>query len=380
MRRQWNINGRFLTQSLTGVQRYAHEMVRALDHLLCEDHPLARGLEVRLLAPPVGADHVRLRAIRLVSVGRAGGHLWEQTVLPRYARGGLVSLCNTGPLVARKHIVCIHDLNTRSFPSSYSARFRALYRILQSGLGRSATRIATVSQFSAHEIARYAVCPADRIIIIPSGHEHTGRWTPRHSAVTRAVAGSNTIVLIGSTAPHKNVTLILGLAQRLQAVGLRVAVVGSADSRVFATNAAASGPQNIVWLGRLSDSEVAALLGDCLCLAFPSFVEGFGLPPLEAMALGCPVVASDRASLPEVCGEAALYASPGDPDAWFAQLLRLSRNPHLRARMIELGHTRSSIFRWTASAELYLQAMAYADGLAIAREPAREPACVPDPF
>jgi glycosyltransferase involved in cell wall biosynthesis len=157
-------------------------------------------------------------------------------------------------------------------------------------------------------------------------------------------------------------------------------VVGSADSRVFATNAAAPEAQNIAWLGRLSDSEVAALLGDCLCLAFPSFVEGFGLPPLEAMALGCPVVASDRASLPEVCGEAALYASPGDPDAWFAQLLRLSRNPHLRARMIELGHTRSSIFRWTASAELYLQAMAYADGLAIAREPAREPACVPDPF
>jgi glycosyltransferase involved in cell wall biosynthesis len=374
--RRWSINGRFVTQSITGVQRYAQEIVRALDRLLCEDHRLARGLEVQLLVPPDGTDDLDLRAIRLKSVGRVKGHLWEQTVLPRHVRGGLVSLCNTGPLAARKHIVCIHDLNTRSFPSSYSMRFRALYRVLQPALGRCATRIATVSQFSANEIASYSVCPRDRIIVIPNGHEHTNRWTPRHSAATLVAAGPNTIVLIGSTAPHKNVALILDLAQQLHAVGLRIAVAGLGDPRVFATNAAAPPTQNVAWLGRLSDSELAALLGNCLCLAFPSFVEGFGLPPLEAMALGCPVVASDRASLPEVCGEAALYASPADPDAWLAQFVRLSRDPELRASMIEQGRARASAFRWTASAELYLQAMAQADGLSDAMEPAGAPMCV----
>jgi glycosyltransferase involved in cell wall biosynthesis len=376
MRRQWSINGRFLAQSITGVQRYAHEIVHALDHLLCEDHPLARGLEVQLLVPPGGTDHLGLRAIRLKSVGRVKGHLWEQIVLPHHARGGLVSLCNTGPLAARKHIVCIHDLNTRSFPSSYSMRFRALYRMLQPALGRCAARIATVSQFSADEIARYAVCPADRIVVIPNGHEHTNRWTPHHSAATRAAAGPNTIVIVGSAAPHKNVRLILDLARRLEGAGLRIAVAGLGDSRVFATDAAAPRAQNVAWLGRLSDSELAALLGDCLCLAFPSFVEGFGLPPLEAMALGCPVIASDRASLPEVCGEAALYASPNDPDAWLAQFVRLSQDPELRTRMIERGRARASAFRWTGSAELYLQAMAHADGLADAMEPAGAPICV----
>jgi glycosyltransferase involved in cell wall biosynthesis len=376
MRRQWSINGRFVTQSVTGVQRYAQEVVRALDHLLCEDHPLAGGLEVQLLVPPGGTDHLGLRAIRLKSVGRVKGHLWEQIELPRHAGGGLVSLCNTGPLAARKHIVCIHDLNTRSFPSSYSMRFRALYRMLQPALGRCAARIATVSQFSANEIARYSVCPLDRIIVIPNGHEHTNRWTPHHSAATRAAAGPNTIVIVGSAAPHKNVRLILDLARRLEGAGLRIAVAGLGDSRVFATDAAAPRAQNVAWLGRLSDSELAAMLGDCLCLGFPSFAEGFGLPPLEAMALGCPVIASDRASLPEVCGEAALYASPNDPDAWLAQFVRLSQDRELRARMIKLGRARASTFRWAGSAEFYLQAMAHADGLADTIKPAGAPICV----
>jgi glycosyltransferase involved in cell wall biosynthesis len=369
MRRQWSINGRFVTQPVTGVQRYAREIVRALDHLLCEGHPLVQGLDVQLLVPPDGDDHLRLQAIRVKSVGRVTGHLWEQIALPRHAPGGLVSLCNTGPLLPRKHIVCIHDLNTRSFPSSYTMRFRALYSMLQPALGRRAVQIATVSQFSANEIARYSVCPLDRIVVIPNGHEHIDRWTPHHSAATRVAAGPNAIAIVGSTAPHKNIRLILGLAGRLQGVGLRIVVVGLGDARVFAADAVAPRAQNVACLGRLSDSEAAALLRDCLCLAFPSFVEGFGLPPLEAMALGCPVIASDCASLPEVCGDAALYASPNDPDAWLAQFVRLNRDPELRVRMIERGRARASTFRWTRSAELYLQAMADADGLAHAVEP-----------
>jgi glycosyltransferase involved in cell wall biosynthesis len=254
-------------------------------------------------------------------------------------------------------------------------RFRALYRTLQPALGRCAAQITTVSQFSANEIAYYSVCPLDRIIVIPNGHEHTNRWNSCHSAATRAVAASNTIILIGSTAPHKNIALIVDLAPRLHAAGLCIAVAGLSDPRVFATTAPGLRTQNVARLGRLSDSELAALLGDSLCLAFPSFVEGFGLPPLEAMALGCPVVVSDRASLPEVCGEAALYASPNDPDAWLAQFVRLSRDHELRTRMIERARFRASKFLWTKSAEQYLQIMAHTDGLIDAIEPTRASIC-----
>jgi glycosyltransferase involved in cell wall biosynthesis len=109
---------------------------------------------------------------------------------------------------------------------------------------------------------------------------------------------------------------------------------------------------------------LAALLQNCLCLAFPSLVEGFGLPALEAMALGCPVVVSDRASLPEICGDAALYASPEDADAWFSRFMELATKPALRERMIARGRAAASRFSWAASAERYLQAMAVIDGVA----------------
>ena len=110
--RQWTINGRFLSQPVTGTQRYAHEVVRALDALLATD-PTLTGLDVELLLPP-NADPIPLRAIRVRRAGRLTGHAWEQAVLGPAARGGLISLCNTGPVLHPRHIVCIHDLNARA--------------------------------------------------------------------------------------------------------------------------------------------------------------------------------------------------------------------------------------------------------------------------
>jgi glycosyltransferase involved in cell wall biosynthesis len=365
MRRQWSINGRFATQSITGVQRYAHEVVRGLDQLLSEGHPLAHDLDVELVFPPGTPNLLNLRSIRSRRVGHVGGHLWEQTVLPRHAPNGLVSLCNTGPLVARKQIVCIHDVNTRSYPSSYSLQFRALYRALLPALGRTAAALATVSHYSAHELVRYGVCAKEKIAVMPDGHEHALRWLPRHSAETRAAASPNTIVINGSPVPHKNVRLVLELADRLESAGLRIAVVGVSDPRVFRAGEFGPPADNIFWLGRVSDNELAALLLDSMCLAFPSFVEGFGLPPLEAMALGCPVVVSDRASLPEICAEAALYASATNPEDWFASFMRLQKDAHTRAELVKRGRARALLFSWRRTAELYLHAMARADGIRI---------------
>jgi glycosyltransferase involved in cell wall biosynthesis len=112
--------------------------------------------------------------------------------------------------------------------------------------------------------------------------------------------------------------------------------------------------KGIIWLGRVSNDELAALLKDSLCLAFPSYVEGFGLPALEAMALGCPVVASDRASIPEVCGTAALYAAPDDRAAWLGHFLRLQSDAALRLDLTEKGRARAKHFSWRQSAQLYL--------------------------
>jgi glycosyltransferase involved in cell wall biosynthesis len=362
MARRWTINGRFLSQPTTGVQRYALEVVRAIDALIAEDAPLTRKLELRLLCPPGSAD-VPLSTIERREIGSAKGHLWEQTQLPASLDGGgLLSLCNTGPLLTRKHIVCMHDTNVWNTPQSYSTAFQALYRTLLPALGRTAWQVSTVSRFSLGQLEHRRIVREGRVFLAPNGHEHALCWRPAHSPATRQAASPQTIVMIGSAAPHKNIALILDMADRLADQGLRVAVVGMSDPHVFRTGSAKVKAANIHWLGRLSDGEMAALLQESLCLAFPSLTEGFGLPVLEAMALGCPVVVSDRASLPEICGDAALYAPCDDPQAWLDSFARL-RDGRTVAQMAARGRARALAYSWRATARRYLAAMAVADGV-----------------
>ena len=362
--RHWSVNGRFLTQPSTGVQRYAWEVVRALDDALDQGHPASDNLTVDLVVPPGERRDIPLKVIRTVERGPSRGHAWEQVVLPTCVTGGLLSLGNTGPIAVRRQIVCMHDLNTRAFPASYSRAFRILQRVLPPVLGRTSAVVATVSHHSADELVRYGVCDRSKVVVVPNGHEHVERWVPAQSEAVRAAAGPDTIVMIGTPAPHKNIGLIMGLADRLAAVGLKIAVVGGLDPKVYRSNGGGADASNVLRLGRLSDGELAALLQSSLCLAFPSHVEGFGLPPLEAMALGCPVVASDRASLPEVCGDAALLASPVDPEAWFDRFVRLRSDGTLRARCVERGRERAKAYSWAASATLYLKAMVEVDASA----------------
>lgn len=363
MARHWAINGRFLSQATTGVQRYAREIVCSLDALIAERAPLTHGLELRLHCPP-GSSDIRLDSIERREIGGKGGHLWEQTQLAASLQGGgLLSLCNTGPLLTRKHIVCIHDLNVWNAPQSYSLGFRTSYKALLPCLGKTACGISTVSNFSLGELVRRGIVPAQKAFVAPNGHEHVLRWKPEHSAATRLAASRDTIVMIGSAAPHKNVDLILGMAERLGKAGLKIAVVGMSGSPIFKAGSARTEARNIQWLGRISDNELAAVLADSLCLAFPSLTEGFGLPALEAMALGCPVVVSERASLPEVCGHAALYAAADNPQAWFDRFMELRNSTALRLQLTAKGKARASAYRWRASAVRYLEAMAVADGV-----------------
>lgn len=353
----WSINGRFLSQTLSGVQRYAWEIVNAFDALAVEGHPLTREISLEIVAPR-GVQRPNFQTISIRQVGRLGGHAWEQAVLPFHIKDGLLSLCNTGPLAVRRQVVCIHDLNTRIFPKSYSVPFRVLYRTLIPALGGTAKRITTVSHYSAAEIARYHVAPLAKIDVMYNGHEHALRWSPQHSPATQAAAGPDTILVIGSPAPHKNVGLLLRMADQLAAIGLRVAVAGASDPRVFGTTESLPEASNITWLGRVTDNELAALYQDSLCLAFPSFVEGFGIPAVEAMAWGCPVVSSDRTALPETCGDAALYASPDDGAMWLEQFKTLKQDNALRARLIEKGKQQAAKFSWRRSAKQYLEVLA----------------------
>ena len=325
-----------------------------MDILIGERHPLAEGLTLDILCPTGSTKASPFDNIPLRLLASAPGHLWEQFILPRHVRGGLLSLCNVGPVAVKRQIVCIHDVNTMLTPESYGLLFRTMYRLLQPALGRRAARIITVSRFSQQTIARFGIRPAHEIEVIHDGCEHALEWKADRSALDGLDLPRPFVLLVGSKAPHKNVDIIYSIATDLAARGIHILVAGGEDDRVFTRERRGPLPPNLRHLGRVSDDDLAFLYQHALCLVFPSWTEGFGLPVLEAMALGCPVISSDAASMPEVCGPAALYAAPNDAAAWLAAIGQISAEPTLRERLANAGRKRAKGFSWRQGAEKYL--------------------------
>jgi glycosyltransferase involved in cell wall biosynthesis len=142
-------------------------------------------------------------------------------------------------------------------------------------------------------------------------------------------------------------------------MGIDIVIAGDIDGPTLASYGPL--PGNVRLLGRISDDDFAYALSRALCLLFPSRIEGFGLPAAEAMALGCPLVASTSPCLPEVCGQAALLADPDDAVAWITAVHRLLHEPDLRADLIARGRQRAKAFSWRRIAETYLELMAEID-------------------
>jgi glycosyltransferase involved in cell wall biosynthesis len=351
----WAINGRYMTQRMTGVQRYAHEIVASLDEISLDDGDVARRLRFQLVVPPGASVKPALSKIEVLQTKIGSGHAWDQFVLPWYAASGVLSLGNFGPVTARSHIVCIHDANTFIQPESYSRAFGLAYRTLLPLIGKRASRVATVSQFSADMLVKYGVCRREKIFIAPNGHEHALRWDASRAEIPLLrVLNRPYVLLLGSSATHKNVHVILEQAQGLDAARIDIVVVGAASS-IFSANAPAYQRSNIHYAGYVGDNDLAALYEGALCLAFPSKTEGFGIPPLEAMARGCPVISSNAASLIEVGGDAVAYVDPGHGDGWRDAIIGLAGNQNLRATMAARGRRRAVLFSWKRSAQYYLE-------------------------
>ncbi|PVE21802.1 glycosyl transferase [Microvirga sp. KLBC 81] len=352
----FGVNGRFLAQPVTGVQRYARNVVTAIDKALSET-----GATAPIIAPHQATDP-GLATMPLVKAGPFSGHVWEQIVLPAQWNRRLLNLCNTAPALKTDQIVCIHDANVFIAPDSYGPAFRTSYSSLQPLLARRAARITTVSVASAQQIAKHLPVRAADIAVLPNGHEHALAWDPALARIARSVLNSacdrsdrGFVLALGSRARHKNLRLILDAAPEFATLGLDVVIAGG-GADIFAPEALQSAP-NVKMMGYVTDHDLAFLLERAICLVFPSWTEGFGLPILEAMARGCPVVSSDRASMPEVCGDAALMAPPDDPAAWIRHVRRLAESPTLRQDLAGRGKERVRLFSWTATAAGYIELM-----------------------
>ncbi len=365
-RRRIVINGRFAGRPITGVERYAREIVAALDALLSERHSSVADLDI-CLAVPKGTQqsNLDLTAIETREVGRLSGYAWEQIELPLFAGRDLVlNLCNIAPLLAPRSIVCVHDAQIWLVPENYSLAFRLANRVLQPLSIWRSRRWITVSQSSSDELVACGAAGRPSEAVIPNAAGHALRWSPDRARLDTSKLPPRYVFALASKAPNKNMALVYRLAERLAAGGIVVVAAGGGNSRVFG-QAADAGSSNVVHLGRVSDDDLAVLFRGAQCFLFPSLHEGFGLPAIEAMQLGCAVVASSAPAMPEVLGSAAVLCDPTDIDVWAAAVEHVCRDEGARQRLIESGRARAASYSWRASAEKLATLLSEASGDAI---------------
>lgn len=346
------INARFLSQSLTGVQRVATEFVKALDYLIETKKIDETKYSFVLLAPKNIQIELNLKHIQLKKVGIFTGHLWEQLELPFHARRGLL-LClgNTGPLFKRNQMVVICDARVYALPQSYSFAFRSWYKLLLPILGRIVKKVITISSFSRSELISYCNLSPTQIAVVYLGKEHILSAT-RDVAILKknAIEDKPYILAVSTLTRNKNFQAIVQAVEQIKHTEFDVVIVGGKDSRVF-TQAQTLLPDFVKYVGYVSDGELRVLYEQALCFVYPSLYEGFGLPPLEAMACGCPVIVSNTSSLPEVCGDAAIYCDPRDPKDIASKIEQLVKDKTLQQTLRQKGLERAKQFSWVKTVQ-----------------------------
>jgi glycosyltransferase involved in cell wall biosynthesis len=341
------VNGRFLTRRLTGVDRFAVELLGVMAPLLPELEAIVPAA-ASVVAAPIPGLPVR-------HGGRFDGHAWEQVALPRIAGDRLLlNLCNTAPALRERQAVVVHDAGAIANASNYSPAFRAWYRVMLTGVMRRSRLVATVSRFSADELMRHFGRDAARgIELVGEGGEHILREAADDAVIDRLdLRGRRFVLAVGSQSANKNFSAVLAAMDSLQGHDVLLVAAGGGDPKVFA----ASDVQHprLRRAGYVSDRELRALYEHALCFAFPSFYEGFGLPPVEAMCCGCPVIVSQRASLPEVCGTAALYCDPTDAATLAAQIQRVIDSDSLREELSAAGRARAAQWTWARAGSQFM--------------------------
>ena len=337
-------NVRVLDYPLTGVQRYTQELLARL------------GSDVE----PVGPSR---------PLGGVRGHLWEQAVLPRRLGGRLLwSPSNTGPLAVTRQVVTVHDTAALDHPEWLTPRFAAWYGWLLPRLVRRVRRVIVPSAFTRDRLGQVTALSPERIAVVPNGVDP--RFRPPAAAeiaATRAALGipsSRYVLSLGSMEPRKNLAALVRawatLHQRM-ADDVWLVIAGEPGKRQVFPGVELGATPRVHLTGRVADAHLPGLYGGATLFASPALYEGFGLPPLEAMACGTPVVAARRGAVPGVLGDAALLVEPG-AEAIAVGIERVLNDEALRDVLRRNGTERAAEYTWERTADLTRRVLREAAG------------------
>ncbi|KHE67413.1 glycosyltransferase family 1 protein [Halobacillus sp. BBL2006] len=346
------INGRFLSQETTGVQRYATEVVKAIDNLIDSGYIHHKDYRFVLLSPKAKKQNLSLKHIEIRTIGMLKGHTWEQLELPFHTKNNLlINLCNTSPIFKRRQLTVIHDAAVFANKQNFSFSFRLWYQFLYKLQARVASKIITVSNFSKNELVKYLKIDDRRIKVIYEGNEHFSNLLSGSAEFQNEIQDYEPYILaVSSLNPNKNFKVIVKALEYIHDKEINVVIAGGTNPKVFSTNGVELS-NKVKHLGYVSDNQLKSLYKNAFCFIYPSLYEGFGLPPLEAMTVGCPVIVSDRASLPEVGGDSVIYCDPTNPEDIANKIKNLMDSPELHNKLINKGFKQSEKFTWYNTAK-----------------------------
>jgi len=350
MKPELYINGRFLTQQITGVQSFARSVCLEL-----EDQT-----DFTLLVPANAdlVDDAFSKKIR--RIGKFKGHLWEQISLPLFLsyhkNNILLNLCNTGSIMLRNQIVTVHDLAFVQDPTWFTASFAGYYSRLIPRIVRKSKAVLTVSTTVKNELLETYGLSSDKISVIGNKINDDLLKVDPVSPATLELRSGKYFLLVGSDDPRKNFSMVERLFEKEFSEYQLVIVGGKQVS--FKSSDINADIKNSIRIGYTNPATLSWLYRNSLGLINPSFYEGFGIPNLEAFAFSCPVFCSDIAVFREVCREAAVYFDPKNPESLRQVLSSYLKNPGNLKLKLEQGSRVFKKFQECNRAATILKAVA----------------------
>jgi len=328
MMREIVVNGRFLSRRITGVERYGREILSW-----------------------IGSNS----RVEMTRANGVAGHLWEQSILPAKltSKSILWSPANSGPLLVRNQALTIHDLSPLEHPEWFRRSFAAWYRLFLPILAKRARVVFTPSKYVRRKVVeRFGI---QHVIVAPNGVNPSFFHPGAQQCIDQLPA--RYILFVGTLQPRKNLyALMLAWDEIKDEYADLWLIIAGGEEFVF-EKIKITTSERVLYLGYVREDPLAGLYANAELFVLPSFEEGFGLPVLEAMASGTPVIASDGGALPEIVGDAGMVFRRSDPKNLSETIRECLDNNNLYCSLVAKGLEHIKKYSWQTSAEIIWNAL-----------------------